>query len=116
MVILVVNHIHRVHFDKRSLDPARLATMVSFTAAAYLMFRGMGSRGERSIGRLLIPLGRNSFYVFLVQVFICLGVASVPALAEDGIGKVSNTAAQVAALALIWLMVQRRFLFRWIPR
>lgn len=106
----------RAHFDKRTLDPARLASMVAFTAAAYLLLRGMGGRAERTIGRLLTPLGRNSFYVFIMQVFICLAVASVPALAGNGIGLIANAAVQVACLALLWLMIRRRFLFRWVPR
>lgn len=106
----------REHFDKRTLDPARLTTMAAFTAAVYLLLRGMGDRAERTVGRVLIPLGRNSFYVFIMQVFVCLAVASVPALAEDGLGLTANTAVQLACLALLWLMVRRRFLFRWIPR
>ena len=106
----------RTHFDKRTLDPVRLASMVAFTSAAYLLLRGMGDKGERTIGRLLAPLGRNSFYVFILQVFICLGVASVPALAGEGIGPVGNAMVQVGCLALLWLMIRRRFLFRWVPR
>ena len=106
----------RAHFDKRTLDPARLASMVAFTAAAYLLLRGMGDTGERTFGRLLVPLGRNSFYVFILHVFISLGVASVPALAGDGIGPVGNAMVQIGSLALLWLMIRRRFLFRWVPR
>ncbi len=104
------------HFDKRSLDPARLLTMVSFTAAAYLLFARFERPAERTVGRLLIPLGRNSFYVFIMQVFVCLAVASVPALAGDGPGVIVNTVVQVGCLALLWLMVSRRFLFRLVPR
>ena len=71
---------------------------------------------EPTVGRLLIPLGRNSFYVFIMQVFVCLGVASVPALGGDGLGLAANTVVQVACLALLWLMVRRRLLFGLVPR
>lgn len=106
----------RAHFNKSTLDPARLLSMVSFTAAAYLLLRRFEASATRTLGPVLIPLGRNSFYVFIMQVFVCLAVASIPALAEDGIGVVGNTAVQVACLALLCLMVRQRFLFRYVPR
>ena len=106
----------REHFDKRSLDPLRLVTMVSFTAAAYLVFSRFQRIAEPTIGRLLIPLGRNSFYVFIMQVFLCLAVASVPALGGEGPGFIANTLVQAACLALLWLMVRRRVLFGLVPR
>jgi hypothetical protein len=106
----------RAHFDKRSLDPARLVTMVAFTAASYLVFARLQRVAEPTIGRLLIPLGRNSFYVFIMQVFACLAVASLPGLAGEGLGLAANTAVQAAALALLWVMVSRRVLFGIVPR
>ena len=106
----------REHFNKRTLDWGRLITMVAFTAAAYLAFRRFEARAAQTVGRLLLPLGRNSFYVFIVHVFLCLAVASLPLLADGGFGPAGNTAAQLAILALLWLMIRRRVLFRWIPR
>lgn len=106
----------REHFDKRSLDPARLVTMVAFTAAAYLVFARLERFAQPTIGRLLIPLGRSSFYVFIMQVFVSLAVASVPMLAGDGLGLVGNTVVQAACVALLWIMVRRRVLFRVVPR
>ena len=106
----------RRHFDKRSLDPARLVSMVAFTAAVYLVFARLERLAEPTVGRFLIPLGCNSFYVFIMQVFACLAVASVPALAGSGLGLVGNTVVQATCLALLWLMVRRRVLFRFVPR
>lgn len=103
------------HFSKTTLDPARLLTTVSFIAAAYLAFSRFAGAAHR-FGWWLLPLGRNSFYVFIVQVFVCLALASVPVLAEDGLGLAANTVVQVAALVLLVVMVRRRFLFRWVPR
>ena len=97
------------HFDKVTLDAARLVSMVAFTGAAYLLFR----RFERG-RRVLLPLGRASFYVFIVHVFVCLAVAT--ALPGDGLGPAGNALVQLGCLALIVAMVRRRVLFRWIPR
>jgi hypothetical protein len=60
------------HFDKRSLDPARLAAMMSIAAALYVALRRCAESAERVLGRVLLPLGRNSFYVFIVHVFVSL--------------------------------------------
>ena len=104
------------HFNKKSLDPARLVTMVAFTAAVYLVFARYERFAEATVGRFLIPLGRNSFYVFIMQVFVCLAVASVPALAGPGLGLLANTVVQMACLAVLCVMVRRRVLFRFVPR
>jgi hypothetical protein len=104
------------HFDKTSLDLVRVVTILSVAAALYLALRRWERAAERLAGWLLLPLGRNSFYVFIMHVFLCLAVASVPALAGDGLGLAANTAVQFGCLALLVAMVRRRFLFRWVPR
>jgi len=103
-----------LHFDKGPLDPARLLAMTAMTAGLYVAFTHHADRAARHVGWLLLPLGRNSFYVFIMHVFICLAVATV--LAGDGLGLVGNTVVQVGCVAVLWAMVRRRFLFRWVPR
>jgi hypothetical protein len=105
------------HFDKPTLDAARLASMVAFTAAAYVLLARAAPFAERVLGPALLPLGRSSFYVFIVHVPLCLAVASVPALAgAEGLGLAGNAVVQLACLALLVAMCRRRVLFRWIPR
>lgn len=104
------------NYDKTTLDIARVVTMTSLTAALYLGLRRIEPRVELTLGRLLLSLGRNSFYVFIMHVFLCLAVASIPPLAGEGLGTAGNTLVQLGCLWLLWLMVTRRFLFRWVPR
>ena len=104
------------HFHKGSLDTARLLAMVSIAAAIYLALRRWAAPTERMLGPLLLPLGRNSFYIFIMHVFVCLAVASIPPLAAGRLGLIGNTLVQLACLALLWIMVRRRFLFRVVPR
>lgn len=104
------------YFDKGTLDLARLVAMVSIAAALYATFRH-AHRLRRALAPLLLPLGRNSFYVFIMHVFVCLAVASLPVFAGgDGLGLAGNTLVQIACVALLWEMARRRFLFRWVPR
>ncbi|MDQ4041011.1 MAG: OpgC domain-containing protein [Actinomycetota bacterium] len=104
------------HLDKTSLDPLRVAVMVSLTAGLYVLLRHRAAAARRAVGWLLLPLGRNSFYVFTMHVFVCLAVASVPWLSGAGIGPVGNAFVQASCIALLWTMARRRFLFRWVPR
>ena len=97
------------HFAKTLLDPLRVAAMVAFTGALYLLLR----RCPRPVASFLAPLGCNSFYVFIMHVFVCLAVAT---LAREGFGTLGNAAFQIGCLGLLWLMVRQRFLFRWVPR
>ena len=102
------------HFNKPMLDAVRLLSMVAFTAAAYLAFRRFAGVAQRVAGPVLLPLGRASFYVFIVHVFVCLAVATL--LPGDGLGLAGNTAVQASCLAAVLFMVRGQVLFRWIPR
>ena len=98
------------HLDKDSLDPLRVLAMTSFTAVLYMALRA----APAAVERLLVPLGRNSFYVFIVQVFVCLALASIPGLGAAP--ALLAAAVQVGAIALLWAMASRGVLFRYIPR
>lgn len=104
------------HFDKGTLDPARIAAAMTITAGLYCLFRSPRARLARLAAPVLLPLGQNSFYVFIVHIFLCLAIASLPFLAGDALGLVGNSAVEIGGLGLLVLMVRRRFLFRWIPR
>lgn len=59
--------------------------------ALYLTVRRFPALTQRTLGAVLLPLGRNSFYVFIMPVFVCLAIASVPVLAGPGLGVIGNT-------------------------
>lgn len=86
--------------------------MLSIAATLYLAPQRYPRLAHRAVPRLLLPLGRNSFYVFIMHVFVCLAVASVLP-ARDGLGPVGNTLVQAACVAALHAMVRHRFLFRW---
>jgi hypothetical protein len=104
------------HLDKESLAPIRLLGMSALVATVYLGFRRYAAVAERRLGPVLLPLGRNSFYVFIMHVAICLAVASVRARLGADFGTVGNVLVPLACLGLLVAMVRRRFLFRWVPR
>lgn len=106
----------QARFDKGLLDPLRLAVMVSLGIAVYALLRRFTAAAERATGWLLLPLGRCSFYVFIVHVPLCIALASVPVLAGDGLGPIANSVVLAASVALLAELARREVLFRWIPR
>lgn len=103
----------REHFDKTTLDLTRVVVLASIAGALYLALCTYRSYAERLLGWLLLPLGRNSFYVFIMHVFVCLAVA---VLAPHVGGAAASLSAELACLGLLWLMVRQRFLFSIVPR
>jgi hypothetical protein len=106
------------HFDKATLDPVRVLTMGSIALTLYLIVGLRRHRVQRAVGWLLLPLGRNSFYVFLVHVPLCVVLASVPGLAGPGggAGMLGNSLVLAAYVGTLLVLVRRQVLFRWIPR
>lgn len=66
------------------------------------------------MGWLWIPLGQASLYVFIVHVFFVLAVANIPGLDRQSFWQ--GTLIHTAVIAVIYLMVRKRFLFSVIPR
>ncbi len=106
------------HFDKATLDPIRLITMASIALALYLAIGPVRHRVQRAVGGVLLPLGRNSFYVFLVHVPLCIVLASIPGLAGPGggAGMLGNSIILLAYVGTLVVLVRSQVCFRWIPR
>jgi fucose 4-O-acetylase-like acetyltransferase len=81
--------------------------------AVYAFLTAYWKPVERILGWFLIPLGRATLYVFIMHVVLIAVISNIPAL-QDGRVLV-NTAAYVVVLAVLWVMVRTRFLFRVIP-
>ena len=103
-------------FDKSSLAPGRLiAAMIvfQFFFLAVTLF-------WKQVSRLawFIPMGQNSLYAYTMHiVLLAVFYALIPFLpfysANDTL---VNTIGELIALALIYVMIRRRFLFNIIPR
>ncbi|MEZ5451669.1 MAG: OpgC domain-containing protein [Thiothrix sp.] len=68
---------------------------------------------KNQLGWFFIPLGQASLYVFFIHVFLLLAIANTPL---PGYGDFwINTGIHAGLLSLVWVMVKKEFLFRWIP-
>jgi hypothetical protein len=81
-------------------------------AGTFLLIRRFEDVLTRTVGKVLIPFGRNSLYVYVAQSFV---VFLVPfALGPKNF--LFNTVFDAAVIALIWCGVRTRFLAFLIPR
>jgi hypothetical protein len=100
-------------FSRTYLAPGRLLNVLVLVVASYAFLSAYWKPVERLLGWFLVPLGRATLYVFIMHVVLIAVVANIPALQQQSI--FLNTAAYAVVLALLWVMVRTRFLFRIIP-
>jgi hypothetical protein len=105
--------LYDAYFGRTYLGVGRLLNVLVLVVAAYALLTAYWKPVHRALGWFLIPLGRATLYVFIVHVALIAVIANIPALQEGRV--LFNTAAYAVTLALLWVMVRTRFLFRIIP-
>jgi len=105
-------------FLKSALAPGRLIASAILFQFAFLAVTLLWRPFAAGFGWLLLPLGQNALYSYTMHVVIIgLFYAVLPYLPGSitAIGTI-NTSLQLLAILVIWAMIQRRFLFRIVPR
>jgi hypothetical protein len=106
-------HLYDAYFHKYSLAPGRLLNEVVLFVAGYAALTRLWKPIEAALGWLFIPLGAASAYVFTVHVFLLAVVDNTPLPHLNSFAV--NTALHGGLLLLVWFMVKKQFLFRWLP-
>jgi len=101
-------------FQRAKLGLGRVVNTFALLTVLYALLTVCWVPVERALGRLLIPIGRATLYVFVVHLAFVLLAAQFPALQRGHV--LLNTAAHAAVIAVTWWLVTRRVLFRVIPR
>lgn len=116
-IAIIPDTVYRTLYDalfaRTYLQPGRLLNVLVLVVAAYAFLTAYWKPVQRALGWFLIPLGQATLYVFIMHVVLIAVVANIPALQQENI--LLNTAAYAVVLALLWIMVRTRFLFRIIP-
>ncbi|MDY7527166.1 OpgC family protein [Cryobacterium sp. 10C2] len=106
--------IYGAFFGRTNLEPGRLLNVMLVVVSLYALVSAYWRPIRRALGWFLIPLGQATLYVFIMHVFFALIAANIPALQDGNVWL--NTGAYVVILALLWVMVRTKFLFRIVPR
>ena len=101
-------------FERTYLGIGRLVNVLLLVVTGFAVMNAFWRPLHAALGWFFIPLGQATLYVFIMHVFFALLVANIPALATGNTWL--NTAAYVAILGLLWVMVKTRFLFKVVPR
>lgn len=96
------------------LQPGRLLDLALVIVVAFAFLTTCWKPVNALVGRLLIPLGQASLYVFIMHLFIVMAVHNIPGL--DRTSAWQGVTLHTAAIVVLWVMVRRRFLFSVIPR
>ncbi|WP_308873832.1 OpgC domain-containing protein [Thiothrix subterranea] len=106
-------HWYNTYFTKNTLGIGRLVNVVVLFIAIYTLMTLCWQPLNRMLGWFFIPLGQASLYVFFIHVFLLLLIANTPLPSYENFW--INTGIHIGLLALVWVLVKRQFLFRWIP-
>jgi hypothetical protein len=98
-------------FDRDRLGPARLACAIVLVATLYAVVRRFEAPLLRTVGRLLVPLGQASLYVYILQSMLTFVLVD-RSMTDPWLAVAINA----AMVGFVWLMVRNRVLFRIIPR
>ncbi len=105
-------------FLKSAMAPGRLIAAFFIFQFAYLALTLLWRPIQAAFGWLLLPLGQTALYGYTMHVaLIGLFTTMLPYLPVDVTAmRAVNTSLQLMAVFVLWVMVQRRFLFRVVPR
>ncbi len=104
-----------LHITERSTNGiVRLVTLLGLFSLIFMVVDACWQPLYKGLGKVLIPLGQNSLYVYIIHVFLTAVWFMIPGLTQGHIALVSL--AQIAVIALCWFLVKREFLFKIIPR
>lgn len=112
---------YEVFFDKNRLPIERLALGAIWFWGLFWLVRKFEPWFKKWLGWLLIPLGQNSLYVYIVQGFIVfffhIFIKHRDKIMTPGlIPHLDSLLLSVLAVAIIWLLVRYKVLFKIIPR
>jgi fucose 4-O-acetylase-like acetyltransferase len=90
----------------------RLPLFILWFGALFMLVRRYEGAVMKWAGWLLLPLGKNSLYVYILQSVVVFSITLLMIPQEY----VMNSLINIVAVLICWVAVQRQFLFKIIPR
>jgi hypothetical protein len=100
--------------DRSINGPIRLVTLLGLFSLMFMAVDRFWVPLDKTLGKLLIPLGQNSLYVYIIHVPLTLIWFMIPGLIQGSTWLVSLV--QAIAIGLCWWLVKMEVLFKVIPR
>ncbi len=102
-------------FTDRSINgPLRLVNLVALFSLMFAAVDAFWKPLYKTLGSLLVPLGQNSLYVYILHVPATIVWFLIPGLVQGSAWL--TTLLQAVAIAGFWLLIKYKVLFNVIPR
>jgi hypothetical protein len=103
--------------QKNALGLLRLLDYAAFLVIAYAVLTRWWSGFARWLGWFFVPIGQATLYVFILHLFVVAAAsAAIPFGFGEGRSLAGATLLHTGELAILWLAVRYKLLYRWIPR
>jgi hypothetical protein len=100
--------------DRSINGPVRLVNLVALFSLMFAAVDAFWQPLYKTFGKLLVPLGQNSLYVYILHAPATVLWFLIPGLVQGSAWL--TTLLQAAAIAGFWLLIQNKVLFNVIPR
>ncbi|HYW19844.1 MAG TPA: OpgC domain-containing protein [Nodularia sp. (in: cyanobacteria)] len=100
--------------DRSRVGFLRLINHIGLFPLLYIIIDTFWQPLNKTLGKVLIDLGQNSLYIYIIHVPVTVIWFLIPALVDGN--SVVTTLAQAVVVACFWLLVKKEVLFNIIPR
>lgn len=95
------------------MQPGRLFDLLLVIVVGHIFLTSFWKPMNKALGWLYVPLGQASLYVFIMHVYFVFAVGNIPGLDRSNFW--IGTAIHLVVIGLLWVMVKKKFLFRFVP-
>jgi hypothetical protein len=107
----------RGYADKNALGPLRLLNYAALLVVIYAVLTRWWPLFQRTLAWYFVPIGQASLYVFIMHLaLVQLSSMLIPFGYGPDKAVWQTTLMHTGELAILWLLVRHKVLFRWIPR
>ncbi|MEP0870976.1 OpgC domain-containing protein [Trichocoleus desertorum AS-A10] len=111
----VSQRVQWLQWTDRSINgPIRLVTLLGLFPLLYMVVNTFWLPLNKALGKLLIPLGQNSLYVYVMHVPLTVLWFMIPGLTTGS--ALVTTLLQAIAIGFFWFLIKKQFLFNVVPR
>lgn len=108
------SHVYSTWFEKNHLGIGRVVNNILLYMTLFAFVSWHWQACNRYFGWLLIPIGQASLYVFIWHVYFVLFWSNTALPTYNNFWL--NSIMHLCSVALIWLMVKKKFMFAFVPR
>ena len=109
----VFNDWYSKYFQKNTLGVLRLVNYWAVLVFGSYILTVLWKPLHTAFGWFFLPIGQSSLYVFIMHIFVLYVVSNIPIFWQQNF--IINTLGHTASLLVLWALVKKEVLFKYIP-